>query len=497
MPAPTLLRVLLEKQGWDSWSRFEVHFNAAARRTAEQLGNARLSHVTTSRITFLRWLAGEQVPRGDAATVLEHMLGVDAASLLRPAPRREIVPARQPHDASLAAVRALDASWSSSSLSPALPEPDLGGVWQLRGLDVFEGTQVPVQLYEATPEDDVVLIGREDHAHLRTFVRPTRRALLLASLGANGGDGVYVMDAAHARRHLATEPVEEVPVPAAYRVDDLTYGVAWAMINLDDGLLADDHVLDSEQHGLEPYLAMSRSAIGRSAVPELSNVGAAWLGSRFCAMHVARGRRDTPEPPVVWLRMRRGEEAAAWMLFRAGTAAADTWGDRFAGGPPPLGCALCLPEAAVKESERYERVLLFLAVALLECRGIPVWVCTDPDYTQLDEFVLVPERRALVANWLRTDGIWHVDTVGHRARLRTYTLAVAHARAESVIAGPTPAGRLRSLAAYLGLEWPWLVERCRELGGYGVAGMLRPRSRLIGVDGLDRALRFVGGIERD
>jgi hypothetical protein len=496
MHSPTLLRVLLERQGWDSWNKFEVHFNAAARRTAEQLGNARLSHVTTSRITFLRWLAGEQVPRGDAATVLEHMLGVDAASLLRPAPTREVVPARQPHDASLAAARNLDAGWASSSLSPAAPEPDLGGVWQLRGRHVFDGTQVPVQLYEAAPDDDVVLIGRDDHAHLRTFVQPARRALLLASLGASGGDGLYVMDAAHARRHLAVEPVEVVPIPAAYRIDDLTYGIVWAMLNLEDALLADDHMLDAEQPGLEQYLAMPRSAISRSAVPELSNIGAAWLGSRFCFQHVTRQLRDTPEPPMSWMRLRRGEEAAAWVFFRAGTNVSEAPYDRFAGASPPVGCALCVPEAIVKESERYERILVFLAAALLEFHGVTVWLCAEPDYSQLDEFTLVPDRRAVVANWLRTNGIWHVDTVDHRTQLRTYTQAMAYASTHSAIEGPTPAARLRALANYLGLDWSWLVERCREVGGYGVGGMLRPRSRLIGVDGLDRALRFVGGIDR-
>ncbi|MFD0328443.1 hypothetical protein ACFQZC_09890 [Streptacidiphilus monticola] len=36
---PTLLRVLLQRQGWDTWSRFELHFDQAARRAARELGN--------------------------------------------------------------------------------------------------------------------------------------------------------------------------------------------------------------------------------------------------------------------------------------------------------------------------------------------------------------------------------------------------------------------------------------------------------------------------
>lgn len=48
------------------------------------------------------------------------------------------------------------------------------------------------------------------------------------------------------------------------------------------------------------------------------------------------------------------------------------------------------------------------------------------------------------------------------------------------------------LADHLDLDWAWLTDRCAELGRYGSAGMLRPRSRLIGLAELDDVLSYVG-----
>ncbi|MFC5906134.1 hypothetical protein [Streptacidiphilus monticola] len=487
---PTLLRVLLQRQGWDTWSRFELHFDQAARRAARELGNPRLGTVTASRVTFKRWLAGEQAPRGDTATVLEHLLGVDVQALLAPAPTREIVPARPPHPASPAVARALDAGWSSSSLNPVASGPGLGGVWQLHGRTLFDGTFVPVQLYEAASQDDVVLIGPEDHPHLRAFVQPTRRALLLASLAGAGNDELFVLDAAHGRRHLAVDPVETLPVPLAYRLDDLSYALLWAVLNVDDALGADDHELAAEEARLVHHLDHPRSAVARAAVPELSNVGAAWLGSRFCGLHTARRLGAQPLDEVqAWSRIRSGEEAAAWLLFRGEQERIDR-----AERPSGTAVALCLPEAQVKESERYERLLVLLAAARMESAGVTVRVCTEQEYAQMDEFLLLPGRRAVVANWLRAEGVWHADTVDSRPQLRVYAQAVQHARAAGVVRGADPARRLRALAGYLDLDWAWLTGRCREFAGYGLAGMLRPRSRLVDLAGVDRALRHLGAM---
>ena len=102
------------------------------------------------------------------------------------------------------------------------------------GHRVFDGTSVAVQLYEAEAGPDSVVIGPDDHPHLRDFIRPARRALLLAALGARRGEGLFVLDAVRARQPVAADPVDVLPIPRAYRLDDLTYGILWAVLNLDD-----------------------------------------------------------------------------------------------------------------------------------------------------------------------------------------------------------------------------------------------------------------------
>lgn len=493
---PTLLRVLLERLNWAKFAVFDVQFSLAARRAAKEYGNSRVGNVSVSRITFKRWLAGTQSPQGDAATVLAYMLGVEVDLLLQRVPSREVVPARLPHGSSLATARSMDALWSSSSLSPSEAAAGTGGLWYLDGLRIFDGTAVPAQMYEATSQDDVVSIAVEENPHLRAFVQPARRALLLASLGGSGGEGLFVLDSARARYQLDADPRGTLPIPKPYRLDDLTFGILWAMLNLEDSLLADDHILDSEQRELESHLAMPRSAVARSAVPELSRVGAAWLGSYFCALHIDRHLGDeVTEPPFFWTREQTGEEGAAWLFFRHKHEHLTRAAARRADPSVRPGHAFCIPEQSVKESEPYERILLFLSVALMEMHGLTVWVCAEEEYSQIDEFVLAPDDRVIVANWLRSDGIWRVGITDQRSQVRTYTQAIDHARAQSVIDGPSSAHRLRALADYLSIDWPWLLRRCQELGAYGSSGMLRPRSRLLSMDQLDEVLRFVGELD--
>jgi hypothetical protein len=57
--------------------------------------------------------------------------------------------------------------------------------------------------------------------------------------------------------------------------------------------------------------------------------------------------------------------------------------------------------------------------------------------------------------------------------------------------GTWTGGRLAATADYLGLDRRWLGWRCAQLAMSGTAGSAEPRSRLLGVDGLDAACRFV------
>jgi hypothetical protein len=450
--------------------------------------------VTIDKVTFSRWLSATQHPRSDAATVLEYWLGFPIKVLLGPAPTREILLARTPHEASLAAAHTLDVRFDSSSLSVTAPVPGTGGVWQMDGLRLYDGTQVAVQMYEASAQDDSVVIGPEDLPHLRTFTRPPRRAMLLGALGAQGVDDLYVLDAAHARRRLAMA-VETLPIPAEYRVDDLTFGLVWAMLNLDDNLLADDHVLHDEQQHLEIHLSQRRSAVARAAFPELSAVGGVWLGSHACATYVARHLDTAGAPPLLWSRAQFGEQAATWLFFLSRHCVLQLIRDRARDAEGAAGAAFCIPEAAVTGSEPYERLLLFLAIALMESYGLTVWACMEPEYAEVDEFVLVPGRRVVVANWLGSEAIWHVNSTDDTGEVHAYTQIINHARTHNIMAGPTPAARLRALADYLGLPWAWVIDRCRVLGLYGIAGLLRARNRLIQTSEIDRLLRYLGDFQ--
>jgi hypothetical protein len=483
------MRVLMEKQGWELYATFEAHFRLAANEAARKYDKPALSTVAVAKPTWKRWVAGDQVPRGDARLILELMFGVTLDKLLGPAPARQAVLPRKPHAASLAAIQRLDTAFDSSFLSPVGAPVGACGVWELAGLRLFDGTRVEVQLYETSLQDDVVVIGADDEPHVRTFTRPRRRALLIGSLGADGGEGLFVLDAAHARRQSVTPG--EVLIPAPYKVDDLTFALLWAMLNLDDSLLADDRILDAEQADLEYFLNRRRSAVARPAMPELSSVGAAWLGSRFCTEYSTRHLAGYGGPQLTWCREQFGEEASTWLFSRHKHRHLTTL-TRLGGTEGSSGQAFCVPEAALAASEPYERVLLFLSIALMEMHGLSVWVCVEPEYTQVHGFTLARERRAVVADWLRTEAVWHVEITERPGELRACADAIGHAQTRNVMVGRSSAVRLRALADYLELDWSWLIHRCRELGRHGTGGMLRPRSRLLNSVEIDRVLQFVG-----
>ncbi|GAA0276738.1 hypothetical protein [Cryptosporangium japonicum] len=491
MAERTLLRAVLDQRGWASWPVFEMHFGDAARRVAERTAAAPMS---ISQATFKRWLSGERDPRSLAGVVLEEMLGVETELLFRPAPSHDVVLPRPLGLSERAAALALDARWGNSLLFPTSPAAGVDGSWRMDGLGLFDGTAIAVQAYQGIAlTDDLVGIGGEDHAHLRSFTRPLRPALVLAALHAPAGTGLYATDAAHVRRQLTLDrPGDALPIPAAYRLDDLTYGLTWALTNLDEGLCADDAALRAGAADLDAQLARPLTAVARAALPGLSSVGATWLGSRHCARHTARRLPADPDTLAFWHRECRGEESAARLFFRHGVLAE---GLRRTGGRAVA--AHCLPEAAVKDSPGFERLLLFASIALTESHGVPTWVCTEPEYSQVDEFTLVPGRRAVVGNWLRTPDVCQVDVTDRKAALRTYADAVDHARAHTVATGTTPVARLRALVDYLDLDWPWAIRRARELSEYGLADMLRPRSRLLTLSQADRVLAFLGKLDPD
>ncbi|MBC7267684.1 hypothetical protein ACF09G_36610 [Streptomyces albogriseolus] len=495
----TLLRALLEQNGWLSWGRFEGHYANAAKKVAARMGN---TPVSVARSTYMRWANGESTPEGVAQLVLEELFGIDFELLMGPAPDRQVELPGILDVTSRAAAMLVDSKWRTSMLYPTAPVAGVDGAWYLDGLDLLDSTSVAVQMYEATAhfDDDVVAIGPEHYPHIRQFVRPTRRALLLASVDesrdADGEGGLYVLDAAHARRLLAPErPVEMLPIPTAFRLDDVTFAVLRGVLATDNALAADDWPLHAEEQGLEQQLQRERSVYAREAVPGLSQVGSAWLGSRFCSHHAIRWLPKDGAPSALWSRAQIGEEVVPLLLFRQQHWFIDQIQSLAAGGNEPPGMAFCVPEDVVAASPLHERIMLFLALAWLEMRGLVTWVVSEPEYSKIDEFVLVPGEQAVVGTWMRAkDNIWSADVAVRKAQVRDYDLAVRHARAHSVIEGASSGARLRAAVDYLRLDqvWDTLPRRCAELGAYGTVDMLQARSRLIVLDELDQALRFVG-----
>jgi hypothetical protein len=200
---------------------------------------------------------------------------------------------------------------------------------------------------------------------------------------------------------------------------------------------------------------------------------------------------------VFWTREQTGEEACAWLLFRHKHRYLKQISGQFAGAAGPLVRGFCVPEAAVTASAAWERVLLFLSVALMESMGIRVKICVEPEYAEIDGFVLLPGNRAIIATWVRAEGAWRADCVTRGPVIRGFADVTGHAAAHSVTEAATPGQRLTALAAYLGLDWGWLRRRCAGLGEHGCAGLIQPRSRLLSTEAVDAALRFVGVLDRD
>jgi transcriptional regulator with XRE-family HTH domain len=349
----------------------------------------------------------------------------------------------------------------------------------------FSGIGIDVEVHAAT-QHDRVLVAVPDHYASAPFLAAPGCGLVL---GRTGDGHVFGLDRRHARhrlRHAVTGA--RLPMPSAYRLDELTCSLLWAVANLDQALLADDGLLADCQDDVTGYERLPRSAVSRDVAADLSPVGRMWLGSTFCAGHIGRHAGQLRDAPVFWTRERRGEEASGWLLFTHKHDYLKTSAARL--GDARAVRAFCVPRSQVDVSPLPERILLLLAAALIESYGIEVAVTDAPEYTATAGFV-TDRRTAVVANWIDADGIWHVDVTDHRPTVREYTDAVDDADHRSVIRGVTAAARLRALADYLGVDWPWLVGRCRDLAAYGTAGIAQPRSRHLSVAGVDRACTFL------
>jgi hypothetical protein len=194
--------------------------------------------------------------------------------------------------------------------------------------------------------------------------------------------------------------------------------------------------------------------------------------------------------PVFWTREQTGSQASPWLLFEHKHAYLRATRDRF--HDTALSRMFCIPHRAVAGSPVFERILLLLSIALMEATGIHVKVCDDPACADVEGFVLSGHHQAIIANWVRGDGIWHVDTARRASVLSDFREASGHVSTRSIIDAPSPGQRLQAMAHYLDLNWPWLQARCHQLAQTGTTGLLRPRSRHIATTGVDAACAFIG-----
>ncbi len=349
----------------------------------------------------------------------------------------------------------------------------------------FAGARIEVQISRATRREDKIRIEEPPAA-----VTPVQAQLLVGIHDDADGPAMVAIDARRKRRRLRQAPgTADISIPGAYVLDDLTTGLLWAASSLDRALLFDDALISERKSELDNFEKFPRSSAGRDMAAELTAVSQLWMGSDFCARYILRQSSRLTSTPDFWTRERTGEEASTWLLFAHKYSYLKALSERF---PTGATRSFCIPELLVGSSPQAERFLIVLAAALMESFGIRIQVCSDPEYSTVEGFVLDPYRWAIIASWLGTDGIWHVDTTDSMATVREYTDITAYASAHSVIDAPTPHERLRAFADYLNVEWSWLVRRCAELSTYGIAGLLVPSSRLLSTTGIDRACRFLG-----
>lgn len=310
------------------------------------------------------------------------------------------------------------------------------------------------------------------------------RALLATSHTVDGTQRHFVMDTRQGDRHQAGGALV---IPTAYELDDLTYGILWAVAGFDSAILGDDTALhDLLAPPPQPSLADNGTLPARAGLADGSKM---LVGSQMCASFILEQRDALADDPVFWSREQRGEEAATWLIFQHKHRYLQEMAPRRAHSG--VGRAFCVPRSEITASPMYERVLLFLALALMESYGVTTWLTDEPDLQQTDGFVLVPGHRAAIATWVRAEPSPQTALAAAAPTLRTLTDLTGHAQAHTITAGSTPGQRLAATADYLGLDRPWLTRRCRQLAAVGTTGLARPRSRHLSLDALDIACSYV------
>lgn len=318
------------------------------------------------------------------------------------------------------------------------------------------------------------------------WVRTPMRTMIIATQATDDQSRRFAIDAGSIA-DVSARAGAKIAIPTAYELDDLTFGILWAVAGFDAALLGDDTALAD----VMPLTAGANLDPLSEAVRQqrLSAGSLMLLGSQACADFILARRASVADDPIFWTREQRGEEAATWLLFKHKLAYLNSTAPRHPASR--TGRAFCIPQTQVETSPKYERVLLLLAIALMESLGIRTWITADSGFSETDGFVLVPGHRAVIANWVRAKAVSQLALTAKPATLRTFADAAGQVSVKPINGGEDPQARLSALAEYLRLDSRWLGRRCAELAEHGTAGLARPRSRLLSTEGLDAACRYV------
>lgn len=82
----TLLRVLIDQQGWKDHATFAHQYRLAAQSLAQEAGDSSLATLTLSESTFERWYFGRVTPQNDARRVLAYLFKRPIPQLLAEVP---------------------------------------------------------------------------------------------------------------------------------------------------------------------------------------------------------------------------------------------------------------------------------------------------------------------------------------------------------------------------------------------------------------------------
>jgi hypothetical protein len=323
-----------------------------------------------------------------------------------------------------------------------------------------------------------------DPGNAASLGRPDRRSLVVV---VDREHRFYASDGRRFVDRAARRPGAQ-PISSAVVSDDLTVGILWATMNTDVALLADDARLLSCQERLAHSEGLRVSEVPLSEMPRLHSVAGRWLASWFCARHISRNLDRLSGKPLLWTRAGRGEEAASWLLWRHNFEYLRRTSRCF----PGMRSGFHISKTDVETSPLNERVMVLLAVALMEAFGVIVELSSEPAHAEIEGHVLGDE--AIVASWLGGSGHWYVDA-STLPSSPSVLQDVGHVSADPLNGESTSARRLAALASYLNVPWPWFHRRCEELAIAGVEDIAQPRSRLLSTLGLNTAIRYVAYID--